>query len=250
MSVFLLMAACVLVQSIYGVGLLLFGTPILILNGMEFNAVLGLLLPSSILLSLFQFFGTRTLSINETEMIPIVVFGIVVGFVVLSQFNAPFQMSLVMAFSMVSAAVLRSIPGVMDRVGEWLSCHRRVFHLINAVLHGCTNLGGTLLTVYSTSVYKEHLLALRCTSVFYLVYALSQIAVLLILGNGSGILKGLFFLPATALIYLSIRRVSFSLIGPELFARLVTLFFWSAAFTFFMKATQFEKEISRVLEWM
>ena len=250
MIVFLLLGVCVLIQSVYGVGLLVFGTPILLLNGLEFSAVLGALLPSSIILSLFQIIETRSVTVKEAKMGPIVVLGIICGFLILSQTKATSQMSLVMAISMFSVAVLRSVPGVIDRMGKWLSHHRRVFHFTNAVFHGFSNLGGTLLTIYSTSVYKEQLLALRCTSVFYLIYAISQIAVLLVLGEGEGLFKGLFFLPVTALIYISIGRKSFKLIGSALFYRLTTLFFWLAAFVFFVKATMFEKQMSKFLEWV
>ena len=250
MIVFLLLGVCVLIQSVYGVGLLLFGTPILLLNGLEFTAVLGALLPSSIMLSLFQINGTRSVSVKEAKMGPIVVLGIICGFLILSQTKAPSQMSLIMAISMFSAAILRSTPGVIDRIGAWLSHHRRIFHFTNAVFHGFSNLGGTLLTVYSTSVYKEQLPALRCTSVFYLIYAISQIAVLLMLGEGKGLLNGLFFLPVTALVYISIGRQSFKLIGPALFFFFFNLFFWLAAFVFFVKATMFEKQMSEFLEWV
>ena len=250
MIVFLLLGVCVLIQSVYGVGLLLFGTPILLLSGLEYLTVLGALLPSSIMLSLFQIVGTSSVSVKEAKMGPIVVLGIICGFLILSQTKAPFQMSLIMASSMFLAAVLRSIPGVIDRIGAWLSIHRLIFHFTNAVFHGFSNLGGTLLTIYSTSVYKEQLLALRCTSVFYLIYAASQIAVLLILGEGEGLLKGLLFLPVTALIYIAISFKSVKLIGPALFSRLTTLFFWLAAFVFFVKAIMIEKQFSEFFEWV
>ena len=159
-------------------------------------------------------------------------------------------MSLILASSMLLAAVLRSIPGVIDRLGAWLSIHRLVFHFFNAVFHGFSNLGGTLLTIYSTSVYKEQLSALRCTSVFYLIYATSQIAVLLILGEGEGLLKGLLFLPVTALIYIAISFKSVKLIGPALFSRLATLFFWFAAFVFLLKAIMIEKQLNEFLQWV
>ena len=42
------------VQSIFGVGVLLFGTPLLLLYGYEFDNTLSILLPISLTISLFQ----------------------------------------------------------------------------------------------------------------------------------------------------------------------------------------------------
>ena len=85
---------------------------------------------------------------------------------------------------------------------------------------------------------------------FYLIYATSQIAVLLILGEGEGLLKGLLFFPVTALIYIAISFKSVKLIGPALFSRLATLFFWFAAFVFLLKAIMIEKQLNEFLQWV
>ena len=48
-----------IVQSIFGVGLLLFGTPTLLLLGVGYEQVLWILLPSSITISLYQVFENK-----------------------------------------------------------------------------------------------------------------------------------------------------------------------------------------------
>ena len=49
----------VLVQSIFGIGLLLFGTPTFILLGYSYAETLSILLPNSILISLMQTIFTK-----------------------------------------------------------------------------------------------------------------------------------------------------------------------------------------------
>ena len=52
-------------QSLFGVGLLLFGTPIFLLLGYSFESTLALILPVSIIISLLQIIYHRKLSNNH-----------------------------------------------------------------------------------------------------------------------------------------------------------------------------------------
>tara|TARA_B110000305_G_C19421395_1_gene631116 strand:- start:322 stop:678 length:357 start_codon:yes stop_codon:yes gene_type:complete len=49
----------ILFQSIFGIGLLLFGTPTFLLLGYNFLEVLNLLLPMSVTISFIQFFSSK-----------------------------------------------------------------------------------------------------------------------------------------------------------------------------------------------
>ena len=54
---FLIITLLIFFQSIFGIGLLLFGTPTFLLLGYNFLEVLNLLLPTSVTISLMQFFS-------------------------------------------------------------------------------------------------------------------------------------------------------------------------------------------------
>ena len=49
----------IIVQSIFGVGLLLFGTPTLLILGYDFANTINILMPVSISISLMQFFRSK-----------------------------------------------------------------------------------------------------------------------------------------------------------------------------------------------
>lgn len=235
LTVYILLAFCVLIQSIYGVGLLVFGTPILLIWGLEFTTVLGLLLPSSVLLSILHIIRTKSQPIVETQMAPVAIVGVIAGIIILFQTQAPSQMPMIMAMAMLSVAILRSVPRAIDWTGHHLYRHRYLFHFLNATFHGFTNQGGTLLSFYSTFVYKEKSQALRCTSFFYLIYATAQICSLIAVGEVEIFFDGVLFMPVTALIYLVLGQRSFQQINEAIFSWLVTLFFWLAAFIFLIK---------------
>ena len=54
MSIYLIVSIFSVVQSIFGVGLLLFGTPTLLLIGYSYSETLWILLPCSVVISLIQ----------------------------------------------------------------------------------------------------------------------------------------------------------------------------------------------------
>ena len=56
----LIIAVLIFFQSIFGIGLLLFGTPTFLLLGYNFLDVLNILLPISITISAIQFFSSDT----------------------------------------------------------------------------------------------------------------------------------------------------------------------------------------------
>ena len=236
LTTLVLLAVCVVIQSIYGVGLLVFGTPILLLNGMDFFSVLGFLLPSSIVISVLQIYETRENVIREVNLIPLAIMGILVGVVFLEVNSAPAQMAVIMTVAMFMTATLRSFPKVMKWLSSKLDLYGKTFHFLNAVFHGFSNLGGTLLSVYSTTVYSDKIRAIRCTAIFYFIYAFSQVITVTLLGNGTVFVQGSMLTPATLLIYLIVGRNSLKLISDKNFYLLSTIFFWVAALVFFGKS--------------
>ena len=227
-----LLAVCVVIQSIYGVGLLIFGTPILLLNGVDFFSVLGFLLPSSIMISLIQIYETRESAIRETRLIPLATLGIFIGVIFLKINSVPAQMAVVMTVAMFVTATLRSFPKAMKYLGSKLDLYGKAFHFLNAFFHGFSNMGGTLLSVYSTTVYSDKVRAIRCTAIFYFIYALSQIITITLLGNGAVFFQGSMLTPGALLIYLIFGRYSFKIVSDKVFYHLSTVFFWAIAFVF------------------
>ena len=127
LTTLVLLAVCVVIQSIYGVGLLVFGTPILLLNGMDFFSVLGFLLPSSIVISVLQIYETRENVIREVNLIPLAIMGILVGVVFLEVNSAPAQMAVIMTVAMFMTATLRSFPKVMKWLSSKLDLYGKTF---------------------------------------------------------------------------------------------------------------------------
>ena len=60
----LLIFILIVIQSIFGVGLLLFGTPTFLLIGYDFANTINILMPVSISVSMLQFFRSEVKDLN------------------------------------------------------------------------------------------------------------------------------------------------------------------------------------------
>ena len=63
-----------------------------------------------------------------------------------------------------------------------------------------------------------------------MVYAVSQVTVIMIVGQGEIFKAGLFYVPVTAIIYMTLGGKSFVIVRQERFDTITTLFFLSAGF--------------------
>ncbi|MGR8934877.1 MAG: hypothetical protein ACU837_10885 [Gammaproteobacteria bacterium] len=145
LDIMLTVAVTAIVQSLFGAGVLLFGTPLLLLFGYEFVNVLVVLLPISLAINLLQIVKhyihidfTFYRKVLLLTLPPIAVFlfmithiriniGIVVG---------PFL--LLIAMKEFSAAATRMIDRMMR--------HETLYFIAMGIVHGVSNLGGSLLT--------------------------------------------------------------------------------------------------------
>ena len=221
-SVFLL----IIIQSVYGVGILVFGVPTLILYGFEYLDIIGLLLPSSMMISTLQIFKNRTARGNELKHLPLAVFGVAIGLVLAAYFDTAEFMPAIVGTLMLSATFFRISALTKKYMEYYFEKYQSTFHILNAILHGFTNLGGVLLTVYSSSVHNGKIQVVYCTALFYMVYAASQMIIIFLIGHGEIFKAGLVYVPITALLYITLGQKTFRLVSQKKFEILTTYFFF------------------------
>jgi hypothetical protein len=144
------------IQSLFGVGVLLFGTPILLVLGYDFITALTILLPISLTINLLQVskdyrhvqapFYRQVLTLS----IPCVVLCLLL--VTTLKLNIG---SIVGLFLIVAA--LKSVYAPFNRLIESLVRYERTYFIVMGIVHGLTNLGGSLLTaiIHSNTVRQR-----------------------------------------------------------------------------------------------
>lgn len=134
-----------IVQSIFGAGVLLFGTPILLLSGYDFVDVLVVLLPISLAINVLQIakhhaqidfaFYRRVLVLT---LPPIALFLFLVTHI---RINIGAVIGLFVLF-----IAMKEFSPLLTRRIDALMTHETVYFVLMGIVHGLSNLGGSLLT--------------------------------------------------------------------------------------------------------
>jgi len=145
------------VQSVFGVGLLVFGTPTLLLMGFPFEDVLAYLLPCSIAISFLQVAETG-FSLEPVRKLflliaaPCACLGTVVALVVLS---GTLDIRAIVGAVLLATAIVRIFPAIQLRLSRLIRNRLRFFLGGVGIIHGLSNLGGGLLTVVVGAIYDR-----------------------------------------------------------------------------------------------
>ena len=213
------------VQSLFGVGLLVFGTPTLLLLGYTFEATIALLLPCSLSISLMQTWaGRRHLSEMRSSILIYCVPMIVVGLTLVLSKLAAFDVKLLVGLALVFSAGTRYYQRLHRALAGLLAKYTKLYLVFMGFIHGISNMGGGFLTIFVTTVHddKEHIRANIAYG--YLVFALSQIAVLFVLRPQVFNVAGLSLIAIAALTYLTAGRFVYLRSTRAVYQHLITAF--------------------------
>jgi uncharacterized membrane protein YfcA len=166
------------VQSLFGVGLLVFGTPTLLLLGYPFDSTIAALLPASMTISILQVIaGRHHLAHAGKDILVYCAPGIVLGLWFVLTLHAV-EMKLIVGMMLVATAFMRCHETTRAVLGKWVKKHSRVFMMTMGLIHGLSNMGGGLLTVLASSTHDEKDTIRANIAYGYLLFAGTQLAVL------------------------------------------------------------------------
>jgi hypothetical protein len=98
----------IMIQTILGAGILIFGVPILTIYGFEYLDIIGLLLPSSMTVSTLQLFNYQSVKTDEFKRLPIAILGIIIGLIILMKLDVTSVVPPIIGGLMLLAAVFRT----------------------------------------------------------------------------------------------------------------------------------------------
>ncbi|WP_431630105.1 TSUP family transporter [Enterobacter cloacae] len=214
------------IQSIFGMGILVFGTPALLLLGYDFSSVLGLLLPSSVLISFTQLYTCRGGNVERNEIVNMVICAaaviLLLSVIIISgvKVNLDILVGLVLIFS---AAVRLSV-NFRKFIRVRLIKYQRQYVLIMGALHGITNMGGALLALYASTKQREKTAIRAEVSRYYLMFGIIQLLTLVILKPHSLSLSGFMAAPLALFVYWVVGNVLFRRASASVYEGLLTAF--------------------------
>ena len=200
---FLIIFFLIIFQSMFGVGLLLFGTPAFLLLGYDFASTLVLLLPISISISFLQITHQKISMnslINEFNLycLPFLVLFLIVTINLGQIINIKIYVSILLIVSSMTVLINNKI----IFINKYLLNYRKFFLIIIGSIHGFTNMGGGFLSIFSTLINNNNRVLTRSyISYGYLIMGIFQYMTLLFLGlNNIDFIK-LFYIPLVLLLF-------------------------------------------------
>ncbi len=224
-DILLAVVATSVIQSIFGVGVLLFGTPILLLLGYEFVYALTILLPISIAINTLQI-ARHHAHIDRAFYQNILIYSIppIVLFLFLvtsTKINMGFVVGLFLLF-----VALKSYSARIERYLESMVRYERTYLVVMGVIHGLTNLGGSLLTaIVHGKGYTKDVTRVTVASA-YATFAVFQILTLVFTAEGLelDIKANILYLIVGAVIYLCTEKMLYVKIDNEKYSKIFAVF--------------------------
>ena len=226
LSILVVIAFFSVVQSMFGMGLLIFGTPTLLLMGHDFITTLGYLLPPSCVISFLQVFtigrGRTTIS---RYLYLLCLPGIGAGLWLADSHSFAPWINMLVGITLLLAALVGYWPPLQRLLSALLDKHLPLYHLTMGLTHGLTNLGGALLAVLASGQNRDKEAIRYTVAHYYLVFGCVQMIVLVAVIGHTNILANNILAPIiAALVYMLIGRVIFSRSSNQTYSTALNMF--------------------------
>ena len=226
-----------IIQSIFGTGVLLFGTPLLLLFGYNFQSLLFILLPTSVLINLFQLKNNLS-EIDFSFYKKLILFCI--PSIVISLYYINFKsinINTYIGILLILIALKNTIPS-LKRAVELLIKKDFIYLIITGFIHGISNLGGALLSaiVINKNLSKN---STRSTiALSYLTFAIFQIVtIIFIIGNNSFVsLINASYWMLGIIVFLIVENTFYLKINEKIYIKFFTGFLISTGILLLIKS--------------
>lgn len=235
-DIFITVLATTVVQSIFGVGVLLFGTPVLLLLGYDFINALSVLLPISIAINLLQIikhYEHIDIPFYKRVLIYSIPFVIVFLFLVSS---GKINISLLVGGFLILVA-LKNIFPVIEQKLENTFKYEKTYLALMGLIHGLTNLGGSLLTAIVHSKNHDKNTTRVTIATCYATFAFFQLITLLLIGSQFELSfsDNMSFLQIGIIVFLLTEEIIYSSINNKKYNQLFALFLLTSGLLLIVK---------------
>ena len=237
LDILITVAVSSFIQSIFGVGVLLFGTPLLMLQGYNFFQAVIVLLPISLLINLSQIVKDHK-SVDIAFYKKIIVYTIpfiVIFLAVLNEIKINIGLLISVLLLFVAAK------DFSDRVNNFVNLvvrHERSYFILMGIVHGLTNLGGPLLTVAVHSKGYEKRTTRATVAASYATFATFQIVTLFFSNFDMDIKLSTIALSMSVglTMFIVTEKIVYANIDSETYRRLFAAFIFLSGALLFVKS--------------
>jgi len=167
-------------QSCLGVGLLLFGTPTLIILGYSYVETLWIILPSSIVISLTQVLFDRDLVQAKKSIFLLTVPALAIGLIIILLSGDLVNVSKIVGIGLLIVASIRQSKVLNAYLSNNISSKTSIYLIFTGLIHGLSNMGGGPLSILMSSLHNSKSVIRVNIAYVYLFFGISQIIILTI----------------------------------------------------------------------
>ena len=211
------------IQSVFGLGLLLFGTPSLLLMGYGFSETLWMLLPSSCSLSLLQVIKNRKAIETKKPVYLITVPTLILSLALIIKLGYLFSIKKIVGSFLLLTAFLRFSRTADQWSKKLVQRSKGMMYFLIGLIHGVSNLGGAPLSILASSVHNGRKAVSANIAFVYFILAFSQIIVLTIFDRGTFSYSYLLFIPVVIANYLLTSKILVKHIDDSKFRYLINM---------------------------
>jgi uncharacterized protein len=171
------------VQSIFGVGLLLFGTPTLLLLEYSYSETLWLLLPCSVTISLIQVVNDYKLIEAKKRAVYLVIPTLVLSLVLVVTYANGINITRIVGILLLLIGVIKFSNKLQALLGLMVKKHIQIYYIIIGVVHGISNMGGGPLSILMSTIYSKKEIIRANVAFIYLILAMFQLVVLSVISH-------------------------------------------------------------------
>ena len=209
-------------QSLFGVGLLLFGTPIFLLLGYNFESTLALILPVSIIISLLQIIYHRKSSNNHILEFNLYCLPFLAIFLIVNiYFGNLVNIKLYVSVLLIISSLILLNKNRIFKVIQSLLVYRKLFLITIGCIHGATNMGGAFLSIFASLVNNQNRLETRNYIAYgYFVMGLVQYLTVLIFGTVNVDFSKIYYAIMPLVIFYPLQKL-FSKMNDKFFIKII-----------------------------
>lgn len=170
-----------LIQSVFGIGLLVFGTPTMLLIGYSYTDALWILIPPSLALSLSQVLLSKKEIKSKKDIYIFTIIPLVICLILITQIDYLLDIKKIVGLFLLLIVFLRTNK-YSEKIIRLISTnYRRLALIIIGAVHGLSNLGGGPLSAMMSIIHSDKETILVNIAFVYFIFTLSQLTVLLLI---------------------------------------------------------------------
>ena len=208
-------------QSVFGIGLLIIGTPTFLLLGYNFFDVLNILLPFSITISLLQVIYSKEIDSGFNKKILLYCIpSLILALSILVKYENSIDFILLTSFTIIFFSIL-NLSNFKNIIFNDSNERINISLVALGLIHGFTNLGGSFFTLLCANINKQKKLIRHNIASGYLILGIAQLLFINIFYQ-TLVISNLYYL-YIPIISFFVAQYFYNKINSQLFSKILNI---------------------------